>query len=45
MFSEINEKQKTFLQQKEKFYSDDVATRYDEELERISNNISTLSND
>ena len=42
MFS-ANEKQKTFLQQKEKFYSDDVA-RYDEELERISNNISTLSN-
>ena len=42
MFS-ANEKQKTFLQQKEKFYSDDVA-RYDEELERISNNISNLSN-
>jgi len=42
MFS-ANEKQKTFLQQKEKFYADDVA-RYDEELERISNNISTLSN-
>jgi len=39
----VNEKQKTFLQQKEKFYSDDVA-RYDEELERISNNISNLSN-
>lgn len=39
----VNEKQKVFLQQKEKFYSDDVA-RYDEELERISNNISTLSN-
>ena len=39
----VNEKEKTFLQQKEKFYSDDVA-RYDEELERISNNISTLSN-
>ena len=38
-----NEKQKTFLQQKEKFYADDVA-RYDEELQRISNNISTLSN-
>ena len=35
-------KKKTFLQQKEKFYSDDVI-RYDEELERISNNISTLS--
>ena len=42
MFS-ANEKQKVFLQQKEKFYADDVA-RYDEELERISNNISTLSN-
>jgi len=42
MFS-ANEKQKTFLQQKEKFYADDVA-RYDKELERISNNISTLSN-
>ena len=39
----VNEKQKVFLQQKEKFYSDDVA-RYDEELERISNNISTRSN-
>ena len=39
----VNEKEKTFLQQKEKFYADDVA-RYDEELERISNNISTLSN-
>ena len=39
----VNEKEKTFLQQKEKFYADDVA-RYDEELQRISNNISTLSN-
>ena len=39
----VNEKQKVFLQQKEKFYSDDVV-RYDEELKRISNNISTLSN-
>jgi len=39
----VNEKEKTFLQQKEKFYADDVA-RYDEELKRISNNISTLSN-
>jgi hypothetical protein len=39
----VNEKEKTFLQQKEKFYSDDVA-RYDAELQRISNNISTLSN-
>ena len=39
----ITEKQRSFLQQKEKFWKDDVA-RYDEELERISNNISTLSN-
>ena len=39
----IKEKQLAFLQQKEKFWGDDVA-RYDEELERISNNISTLSN-
>jgi len=39
----VNEKQKVFLQQKEKFYSDDVA-RYDKELERISDNIGTLSN-
>ena len=37
------EKQLAFLQQKEKFWGDDVA-RYDEELKRISNNISTLSN-
>ena len=42
MFS-ANEKEKIFLQQKEKFYADDVA-RYDEELKRISGNISTLSN-
>lgn len=39
----INEKQKTFLQQKEKFWADDVA-RYDIELSRISDNIATLSN-
>ena len=39
----IKEKQLAFLQQKEKFWGDDVA-RYDEELKRISNNISTLSN-
>jgi len=39
----IKEKQLAFLQQKEKFWADDLA-RYDEELERISNNISTLSN-
>tara|TARA_B100000902_G_scaffold171574_1_gene165850 strand:+ start:1360 stop:2607 length:1248 start_codon:yes stop_codon:yes gene_type:complete len=39
----IKEKQLAFLQQKEQFWADDLA-RYDEELERISNNISTLSN-
>ena len=39
----IKEKQLSFLQQKEKFWGDDVA-RYDEELKRISDNISTLSN-
>lgn len=39
----VTEKQKSFLQQKEKFWQDDV-TRYDKELERISQNISTLSN-
>jgi len=39
----IKEKQLAFLQQKEKFWGDDVV-RYDEELKRISNNISTLSN-
>jgi len=39
----VTEKQRTFLQQKEKFWQDDV-TRYDEELKRISDNISTLSN-
>ena len=39
----ITEKQKTFLEQKESFWKDDVA-RYDEELKRISDNIGTLSN-
>ena len=39
----VQEKQLTFLQQKEKFWGDDVA-RYDTELERISDNIATLSN-
>ena len=39
----IKENQISFLDQKKKFYEKDVA-RYDEELERISNNISTLSN-
>ena len=39
----ITSKQKAFLQQKEKFWGDDV-TRYDKELERISENINTLSN-
>ena len=39
----IKEKQLAFLQQKEKFWGDDVI-RYDEELKRISANISTLSN-
>jgi len=39
----VTEKQKAFLEQKEKFWGDDV-TRYDEELKRISDNISTLSN-
>jgi hypothetical protein len=38
----ITSKEKTFLQQKEKFWEDDVA-RYEKELERISENISTLS--
>jgi len=38
----VTSKQKTFLQQKEKFWEDDVI-RYDRELERISENISTLS--
>lgn len=39
----INENEIKFLEQKEKFYADDVI-RYENELERISNNISTLSN-
>ena len=39
----VKEKQLAFLQQKEKFWADDVA-RYDIELNRISENISTLSN-
>jgi len=39
----VTEKQRSFLQQKEEFWQSDV-TRYDEELKRISNNISTLSN-
>ena len=39
----VTSKQKSFLQQKEKFWGDDVA-RYDEELKRISENIATLSN-
>ena len=38
----IKENQIAFLDQKKDFYEKDVA-RYDEELERISNNISTLS--
>ena len=38
----VTSKEKVFLQQKEKFWEDDVA-RYDKELERISENISTLS--
>jgi len=39
----VKEKQLSFLQQKEKFWGDDVV-RYDTELNRISENISTLSN-
>jgi len=39
----VTEKQRSFLQQKEKFWADDVA-RYDVELGRISENIATLSN-
>ena len=39
----VTEKQRSFLQQKEKFWADDVA-RYDIELGRISENIATLSN-
>jgi hypothetical protein len=38
----VTSKEKTFLQQKEKFWEDDVV-RYEKELERISENISTLS--
>jgi len=38
----VSSTQKQFLQQKESFWNSDV-TRYDAELERISNNISTLS--
>ena len=38
----VTSKEKVFLQQKEKFWESDV-TRYDKELERISENISTLS--
>ena len=37
----VQEKQLAFLQQKEKFWGDDVE-RYDTELERISDNIATL---
>jgi len=39
----VNENRIEFLDQKREFYQQDV-TRYDGELERISNNISTLSN-
>ena len=39
----VSSKQKAFLEQKEEFWQEDV-TRYDEELKRISQNISTLSN-
>jgi len=39
----VTSKQKEFLEQKEKFWGDDVV-RYDEELKRISQNITTLSN-
>ena len=39
----IKENQISFLDQKKQFHEKDV-TRYDQELERISNNISTLSN-
>jgi hypothetical protein len=38
----VTSKEKVFLQQKEKFWEDDLV-RYDKELERISENISTLS--
>lgn len=39
----VTSKQKSFLQQKEKFWGDDVA-RYDKELESISQRIEQLSN-
>jgi len=39
----IKENQVSFLDQKKQFYEKDII-RYDQELERISNNISTLSN-
>ena len=39
----VKENQTAFLEQKKQFYENDV-TRYDKELERISANISTLSN-
>jgi hypothetical protein len=39
----VTSKQKAFLQQKEKFWGDDVA-RYDEELQSISQRIEQLSN-
>ena len=39
----VTSKEKAFLEQKEEFWAEDVA-RYDEELKRISQNISTLSN-
>ena len=38
----VSSKQKAFLEQKESYWNSDVA-RFDKELERISNNISTLS--
>jgi hypothetical protein len=39
----VKENETSFLKQKKNFYEKDVL-RYDQELERISNNISTLSN-
>ena len=39
----VQQNQIEFLDSKAKFYEEDV-TRYDQELERISNNIATLSN-
>ena len=38
----VTSTEKTFLQQKEKFWEDDLV-RYDKELDRISENIATLS--